>query len=370
MNESLVRQINDSPYKAFFSITGGGQSFLGDYCKIAGASKTLIGGFIPYDKEILHKTIGKVDSYSCSDTARKLAVYSYNECLSANIMPSAAIGFGVSCSLATESERKGRKHKIYIAAQTDYSTDVIEVILNQRRTRVQEEALVSNLILQLLAHKSDIETFPGRPLIDDREVFTHDVAIVSPRVDNLSKNKNIFYVNDLNKFKNDKRIVIYSGSWNPLHEGHLAVAKLAEEILRQPVFFDLSIRNAEKGTLDFISIRDRIKQISSYPHIISNTPLFEDKATVFRSGIDKTTEIIFVVGADTWNRIWDSRYCGDALNLEQRFYLRGVKFLVFGRKWVEIDKFHGTSVRIRSIRAETFYSDNSSSEIRKQQLTT
>jgi nicotinic acid mononucleotide adenylyltransferase/nicotinamide mononucleotide (NMN) deamidase PncC len=368
MNESLVRRINDSPYKAFFSITGGGQSFLGDYCKIAGASKTIVGGFIPYHKEVLHKAIGKVDSYSCSDTARKLSVYSYNECLSAGISPSEAIGFGVSCSLATDNERAGRKHKIYIAAQTDYSTDVIEVILNQHRTRVQEDALVSNLILQLLAHKADIETFPGRPLIDDREVFTHDMAIVNPRVDNLSKNKNIFYGTDLNKFKNDKRIVIYSGSWNPLHEGHLAIAKLAEEILRHQVFFDLSIRNAEKGTLDFISIRDRIKQISCYPHIISNTPLFEDKAMVFRSAIEKTTEIVFVVGADTWNRIWDSRYCGDALNLEQRFYLRGVKFLVFGRKGVEIDKFHGISVRIRSVRASNFSSPFSSSDIRKQKV--
>ena len=59
MNIDIVRKINDSPYKAFIAIVGGGQSFIGDYLKIGGASKTIVGAIVPYDKFIFEKFVGQ-----------------------------------------------------------------------------------------------------------------------------------------------------------------------------------------------------------------------------------------------------------------------------------------------------------------------
>jgi hypothetical protein len=82
MNIEIVNKINESPYKCFVAITGGGASFISDYTKISGASKTIVGAIVPYDKTIFDNFVGiKMTEYSSPLSARKLALASYNQCI-------------------------------------------------------------------------------------------------------------------------------------------------------------------------------------------------------------------------------------------------------------------------------------------------
>ena len=136
--------------------------------------------------------------------------------------------------------------------------------------------------------------------------------------------------------------VLLSGAFNPLHAGHLQMAEVAERIVGRPVWFELSIRNADKPATGADQIRERLKmadpnagtpaagQLTIYPHglILSNLATFEEKSQIFRDSW-------FTVGVDTVVRIADPKfYCASTVRRDRavaRIAAAGCRFLVFGR---------------------------------------
>lgn len=151
MDKNIVDAINRTPHKAFIAVAGGGQDFVGDFLAFEGGSNTILGFYVPYKQELFNKFIGgKVDNYAGEEAARKLAAASYKEAL-----PIAgeeyAIGIGAACSVATSNERAGRTHRLAVALQNRDITQVISFNLKQGRTRAEENQIVSDTILYLLA---------------------------------------------------------------------------------------------------------------------------------------------------------------------------------------------------------------------------
>ena len=123
---------------------------------------------------------------------------------------------------------------------------------------------------------------------------------------------------------------LLSGSFNPLHDGHRSLARVAEKRLGREVFFELPLLNADKAAIDLTEARRRALQFAgSGALVLSRAPLFSDKAELFPN----TT---FVLGADTAARLVAPRFYGDdpaklhaALEHLRR---RGARFLVAGRR--------------------------------------
>ena len=67
---------------------------------------------------------------------------------------------------------------------------------------------------------------------------------------------------------------ILSGSFNPLHDGHLELLKVAGKLLGQPVAFELSAANVDKPAIATETIVQRIAQFAGrWPVYVSNAPL-------------------------------------------------------------------------------------------------
>jgi phosphopantetheine adenylyltransferase len=99
--------------------------------------------------------------------------------------------------------------------------------------------------------------------------------------------------------------VLLPGSFNPLHQGHWALARVTEQILGQPVSFELSIRNVDKPPLLRAEIRRRLAQLAWRASVwLTHAPRFVEKAERFPGAT-------FVVGADTALRIVSPRYYQD-----------------------------------------------------------
>ena len=360
-NNKVIDAINNSPWKAYFAITGGGQTFIGDYMSRSGASKTVIGAIVPYSQYAFDKFVKwPVDSYASPKAARQLAVAAYNECLAAGVSSQYALGLGCACSLAKDDERKGRVHKVHVAVHTRCFTREFNGEYDQGATRAEEEYCVAKLLLHALNRCTVQADFTFPPTFDRYNEHTADGQVYA----DVLERPNVILLST--KFDDEQTIIpIYPGSWNPLHDAHKAIAKTAESILGAPVLFELSIRNADKGQLDYVEISQRVAEVTKYHALaVTNAPTFLEKAKQFRTRFNGH-KLVFVVGADTWRRIWDPKYAGPPAQLEAVFEEFDIKFLVFGRGTNPIYQGAVERLRIRNKLASTFDMDMSSTALRK-----
>jgi nicotinic acid mononucleotide adenylyltransferase len=119
------------------------------------------------------------------------------------------------------------------------------------------------------------------------------------------------------------------GSFNPLHEGHLGLAAAAARLTGRPAAFELSVINADKPPLAAGEVRCRREQfIWRAPLWLTRAPTFAEKAELFPGAV-------FVVGADTAERIVQPRFYQDSAEHMARalaaIRARGCRFLVAGR---------------------------------------
>ena len=115
------------------------------------------------------------------------------------------------------------------------------------------------------------------------------------------------------------------GSFNPVHEGHLLLARVAEEIVHAPVVFELSVTNVDKPPVEAGEVRRRVAQFASRARVeLTRAPTFLEKSGLFPGAT-------FVVGADTAERLVAARYYGDDERMAaalQAIADRGCRFLV------------------------------------------
>ena len=100
-------------------------------------------------------------------------------------------------------------------------------------------------------------------------------------------------------------LVLLPGSFNPMHDGHVSLARVAEDLRQQPVAFEISVTNVDKPPLAGETVRRRLVQFAwKSPVELTRAPTFLEKSRLF----PKTT---FVIGADTAERLFAPKYYGD-----------------------------------------------------------
>jgi hypothetical protein len=123
---------------------------------------------------------------------------------------------------------------------------------------------------------------------------------------------------------------LLSGSFNPLHNGHRGLADAAARRVGMPVAFELAVINADKPPLDPVDMMRRLSQfVGLAPVWLTNAPTFAAKARLFPGAI-------FVVGADTAERVIAARFYANSTEIMRAsladIRTAGCRFLVAGRK--------------------------------------
>jgi len=280
-------------------------------------------------------------------------------------------GFAATASLASDRPKRG-PHRVHLAAQTAEGTASLSLELGKgRRSRAEEEQVVCGLMLNLIAETLGLEERIPLELVEGEQVERSRVVAPRPWRDLLlGRIESVRLGGPLELDAQAGGRTIFPGAFNPLHAGHSHMAQLAQELLRRPVEFEISILNVDKPPLDYVELDRRTSQFTGGEAVwLTRAPTFEEKSRQFPGAT-------FVVGADTLRRIADPRYYGNdsaaCQQALQRIVARGCRFLIFGRQegarfltLADLDLPACLMPVCEGLRAERFREDVSSTELRK-----
>jgi len=325
----LIAATHGSGRKAALAITGGGSGAIGALLRIPGGSRLLIEAQVPYDEQALAAFLGVAPAQACS-TETAVAMARVAQARTARLAPagSDAVGLGATAALVSDRPRRG-EHRFHIASASSAGiAHCTGVLAKGRRDRGAEEDVVSRAIVLWLARACGIAAPSPRSLLDADERYAETHLVAEDPVDRL-----IAGAVDRVTVQPDGRMVLSAapppvvlpGSFNPLHEGHVALARVAAEHTGKPVAFEISVTNVDKPPLASETIRHRLTQFAGKaPVELTRAPTFVEKSRLFPG----TT---FVIGADTAERLFAPRYYGDAARMHaalEEIAGSGARFLV------------------------------------------
>jgi len=319
--QQLIAGLHASGRKAALAITGGGSGAIAELLRVPGGSRLLIEAQIPYDAQALAMFLGFAPAQASSaDTA--IAMARTARARAASLAPANSdggtelvgrdlVGLGATAALVSDRPRKG-EHRFHIAvANAAGIAHCTCVMAKGRRDRAAEEDLVSRAIVLWLARACGVVAPSPRSLLDADE---HYAETVLPPVDAPTDTIDQLLAGEVDRLtvqpdgqmmlSAPQPVVLFPGSFNPMHEGHVSLAQAAEELRQQPVAFELSVTNVDKPPLAGETVRQRLAQFTwRAPVELTRAPTFVEKARLFPG----TT---FVVGADTAERLFGSKYYG------------------------------------------------------------
>jgi len=310
----LISALHGSGRKAALAITGGGSGAVGELLRVPGGSRLLIEAQVPYDEQALAAFLGFAPARASSaDTA--IAMARAARARAARLVPSTSVGvgtdlvgLGATAALVSDRPRKG-EHRFHIAfANAAGIAHCTCVLAKGRRDRGAEEDLVARAIVLWLARACGVAAASPGSLVDADEHYAETVVAAVDTIDQLlagEVDRVTVQPDGRMMLSAPQPVVLFPGSFNPMHEGHVLLARVAEELRQLPLAFEISVTNVDKPPLAGETVRHRLAQFAwKSPVELTRAPTFVEKSRLFPG----TT---FVVGADTAERLFGPKYYGD-----------------------------------------------------------
>ena len=333
MSGAFVASLHDAAGTGVLVVAGGGAGAVARLLAVPGASRTVLEATVPYAATAMNAFLGGPPDRACDPTtARALAMAAFRRAR-LHDPDGARFGLGCTASLATDRPKQGA-HRVHVALQTEDATHLWSLTLERgARSRAEEEALCDALVLGAVAEAKGlpVPTIQGLRQGEKVDEVRHG-AEPHWRELLLERTRVTAHIGAAAPEPGSPRLV-FPGAFDPVHEGHLEMARIAEARTGMPVEFELCVANVDKPPLNYADIAQRTAGFPEGATVwLTAAARFQEKAELF-------PRATFVVGLDTIVRIAEPRYYGGDLAARDRAVAelteRGCRFLVFGRRLEE-----------------------------------
>jgi hypothetical protein len=326
----LIEAIHRSSCSCVLATTGGGASAAAMLLAVPGASRTILEVHVPYAEDSFCSFLGKRPEGFCSaptgialaETAWARAAYlaPHGQCL----------GIGCTASLATDRPKRG-EHRFFISIAGETAVSSHSLVLEKgTRSRFEEEDLLDAVLLNALAESLGLSD--RLPLGLSAQETLQTSTVERGRLAKFMRDPAAVLCSGIDGRLSDstpKPTVLIAGSFNPVHEAHWALARIATEHCGASAVFELSLANVDKPSLQLAEVLQRLAQFHGRgPIWLTHAPTFVEKARRFPN-------CTFVVGMDTAERIAAVRYYGDdeerCRRAAEELRSSGCRFLVAAR---------------------------------------
>ena len=332
--EDLVAEIHATPQQAVLEFAGAGSLALFWLHSQGGSSRTVLEAVDRYAALSTIDLLGtQPRRFVTAETARSMASHAYQRGLRLSAGDAPVVGIGCTATIATDYAKRG-KHgcRVCVVGRTRCSQYAI-TMQKGVRTRHEEEVLVSIIVLQGLARACGLEPALALQLAETEVLKTDSEAFRDPLDSLLAGKVKTVTMRPDGDMAADRplgEMAMLSGAFNPLHAGHIQLARAATAHLHRHAVFELSVLNADKGALSHAEIRRRLRQFHRpWQLVLTRQPLFAQKAANFRNSV-------FVVGYDTALRLLQPRYYQNDQSAMRAALVAvrtaGCRFLVAGRR--------------------------------------
>ena len=312
---------------------GAGSQALTWLLGIPGASRTVLEAVVPYGARAMFEYLGWLTPQHVSAqiaVALSAAAYARGQRFAEADAP--VVGLSCTATIATDRPKRGR-HRAHVSVWGAQSVVTYSLELEKGlRDRAGEELVVSQLALHALAEQCQlpesvpIDLAPSEALAVAQQPVGRPLGcLLDGTVDSL-----VAYAPGVMVPNLPVKAAILSGSFNPLHDGHIRLARVALAMLDLPVIFEISVRNVDKPPLSIAAIEPRLTQFDYRVHrvALSREPLYANKAALYPGSV-------FIVGYDTARRTVDPYYYDDDPEKMKvalaAVRAAGCRFLVAGR---------------------------------------
>jgi len=380
-SDPVVTAIHATPQRMVMAFAGAGADALARLHAVGGSSRTVLEAVDVYAARAMaewvgfaprHMTTGRVAA-AMAETAWRRA----RHLVAGGDGPAAVFGVGVTAAVATDRPKKG-EHRVVVAVRDGLGTAAYALTFEKgARARAGEEAVVTQVVLRAVADACGVLGAAG-PELREGECVAEGFRPAALLAEFAAQERAFVVVREggtvasaLPPVPEGGGRVVLSGAFNPVHDGHRELLRVAAERVGGAVqpLFELPLVNADKSPIDVAEGRRRAQQfVGRAPLVLTHEPLFVAKAALFPGSV-------FVVGADTAARLVDPRfYQDDPEKVEEALHAireTGGRFLVAARRWDErvmtlrdVEVPRGHQDLFEAIPEEAFRRDVSSTRIR------